>query len=210
MATRGGGDVESQQPKIADAAKAGPAAAAKPDIASSDKRSAHVGGKFNYFLLSFDLFIAWAGWTIIVGALSALQRYTNRSSSSNRNSVVNPPQGPNNAQSTAFGWAVNANYPYLQPGRVFRLDWFITFYIFIVLCLVTFAVCSNVMRQSRAMLVGYLAVAAVLAIIDADRFYNVSHFVAGSNFSAARGTFAGFCITAVGIFGLMYLLGLEY
>ena len=41
--------------------------------------SSQVGGPANYSYFSFWLFIAFAGWAISLGSLSALQHYENRS-----------------------------------------------------------------------------------------------------------------------------------
>ncbi len=54
------------------------------------------------------------------------------------------------------GWAIKSNFPNLNSGRVFRLDWWIVFYQFIVSMLVVLATLSRVLAQvlppSNAML----------------------------------------------------------
>eukprot|EP00891_Asterochloris_glomerata_P001746 jgi/Astpho2/1746/fgenesh1_pg.00032_%23_73_t len=153
------------------------------------KKSEQVGGAFNYAITVIWLVLAWCGWAIIVAGLSSLQNYTNRSHSSNQPNSRTP---PNNADPQDSGWALIANYPYLPRSQVFRLDWFITFADFCFLCLLSFAMCRRALRVMRPTIVGYLIAGAVLSTFSADRFYNISHFVHGSNYSAARATFAGF------------------
>lgn len=51
----------------------------------------------NYAVTSIWLFLAFAGWAIALGGLSALQRYVNGSGSNG-------------------GWAIPANYPLLRAG----------------------------------------------------------------------------------------------
>ena len=45
------------------------------------------------------------------------------------------------------GWAVKSNYPALDSGRVFRLDWFDLFLNFITLMLIVVALFSKVIHQ---------------------------------------------------------------
>lgn len=51
----------------------------------------------NYAVTSLWLFLAYAGWAIALGGLSALQHYVNDSGSNG-------------------GWAIPANYPLLRAG----------------------------------------------------------------------------------------------
>ena len=45
------------------------------------------------------------------------------------------------------GWAIKSNYPALDSGRVFRLDWFDLFLNFITLMLIVVALFSKVIHQ---------------------------------------------------------------
>ena len=45
------------------------------------------------------------------------------------------------------GWSVKSNYPALDSGRVFRLDWFDLFLNFITLMLIVVALFSKVIHQ---------------------------------------------------------------
>ncbi len=57
---------------------------------------------------------------------------------------------------------------------------------------------------------GYLAIATVLDIISADRFYNLSHFhITKAYFSSSRGAFAGFVIAATSDYAMLYMAGLT-
>ena len=47
------------------------------------------------------------------------------------------------------GWAIKSNYPALDSGRVFRLDWFDLFLNFITLMLVVVALFTKVIFQVR-------------------------------------------------------------
>ncbi|KAK9818290.1 hypothetical protein WJX72_010161 [[Myrmecia] bisecta] len=149
-----------------------------------------VGGVTNYALSVLWLFLAWAGWAIALGGLAATQHIENK-------------------QGLSYDWTINANYPKLQSGRVYRFDWFTWSFQLVVLAIVSVALLSIVIRQSRAMLMGYLAVASVLQILSADRFYNVSHFFKGKYYSRTRCTFAGYVIAATADLALIYMLGLE-
>ena len=68
----------------------------------------------------------------------------------------------------------------------------------------------HALLQARISVCGYLAIAAVLDIISADRFYNLSHFhVTKAYYSSSRGAFAGFIIAATSDFALLYMGGLT-
>ena len=57
---------------------------------------------------------------------------------------------------------------------------------------------------------GFLAIAAVLAVISADRFYNLAHFhVSKAYYASSRGVFAGFVIAATSDFALLYMAGVT-
>ncbi len=45
------------------------------------------------------------------------------------------------------GWAVKSNYPALDSGRVFRLDWFDLFLNFMTLMLIVVALFTKVIHQ---------------------------------------------------------------
>ncbi len=45
------------------------------------------------------------------------------------------------------GWAIKSNYPALNSGRVFRLDWFVVFYQLVLSFLVVIATVSRVLPQ---------------------------------------------------------------
>ena len=77
--------------------------------------------------------------------------------------------------------------------------------------IVGLALIGRILRQTRSMLVGYMAVNLVLSIICTDRVYNLSHFAGhGKYFHSARSLFTGFLFVDIGFFGLIYLLGLEF
>lgn len=64
--------------------------------------------------------------------------------------------------------------------------------------------------QARISVCGYLAVAAVLSVISADRFYNLAHFhVSKAYYASSRGTFAGLIIAAVADFAMLYMAGVP-
>ncbi|KAK9918602.1 hypothetical protein WJX75_005254 [Coccomyxa subellipsoidea] len=156
--------------------------------------SGQVGGPVNYAIYSFWIFISFAGWAIALGSMSALQHYENKTGISD---------GPN-------GWAIKANFPNLNSGRVFRLDWWNVFYQFIVSMLVVIATLSKVLPQARVAVCGYLAIATVLDIISADRFYNLSHFhITKAYWSSSRGAMSGFIIAATADYAMLYMAGLT-
>ena len=49
----------------------------------------------------------------------------------------------------AAGWAIKANFPALNSGRVFRFDWFTCFLQFITAMFVTTALLSRLIPQVR-------------------------------------------------------------
>lgn len=69
---------------------------------------------------------------------------------------------------------------------------------------------ANICLQARISVCGYLAVAAVLSVISADRFYNLAHFhVSKAYYASSRGTFAGLIIAAVADFAMLYMAGVT-
>jgi hypothetical protein len=48
------------------------------------------------------------------------------------------------------GWAIKANFPNLNSGRVFRLDWFIVFLEFVTISLISLASISKLIPQVLA------------------------------------------------------------
>ncbi|KAK9818221.1 hypothetical protein WJX72_009016 [[Myrmecia] bisecta] len=149
-----------------------------------------LGGWVNYGLSIFWIFIAWSGFGIALGGLAASQKIEN-------------------SRGLSYDWTIPANYPKLQSGRVYRFDWFTCFFQFVVVVIVSLAFISVVIRQSRPMLIGYLAVASLLTILSADRFYNVSHFFHGKYYTRTRCAFAGYVISATADLALIYMVGLE-
>lgn len=64
--------------------------------------------------------------------------------------------------------------------------------------------------QARISISGYLAIGAVLTILSADRLYNLSHFhVSKAYYSASRGAFAGYLLSATSDFAMLYMAGLS-
>ncbi|KAK9817941.1 hypothetical protein WJX72_004600 [[Myrmecia] bisecta] len=114
-----------------------------------------------------------------------------------------------NSRGLSYDWTLNANYPRLQSGRVYRFDWFTVMFQLVIIVIVTLALLSIAARHSRPMLIGYLAVASLLMILSADRLYNVSHFFKGKYYTRTRCAFAGYVIAATGDLALIYMLGLE-
>ncbi|CAL8462068.1 g1599 [Coccomyxa elongata] len=157
--------------------------------------TSQLGGVVNYAIFSFWLFISFAGWIIALSCLSALQRYEN-------NSGLSVDGGS--------GWAIKSNYPALNSGKVFRFDWFVVFYQFVLSFLVVIATVSRVLPQARISICGYLAIGAVLTILSADRLYNLSHFhVSKAYYSSSRGAFAGYLLSATSDFAMLYMAGLS-
>ncbi|KAK9843865.1 hypothetical protein WJX84_003231 [Apatococcus fuscideae] len=107
-----------------------------------------------------------------------------------------------------YNYKVDANYPNISGGKLFRLDWFILFLQFVVLGIVSIGCASSLLRQVRISLIGFLSVATMLIIISTDRLYNMSGKLP-SGHVAARVAFAGYLLMAIGNFGCMYLLGLD-
>ena len=82
---------------------------------------------------------------------------------------------------------------------------------FVVLCVVGLAMIGRIIRQTRSMVVGYMSVLLVLCIISTNNVYNLSHFAGGGKFyHSARAMFTGYILIDIALFGLIYLLGLEF
>lgn len=157
------------------------------------------GGYVNYVLHTLNLALAWFGWFITMCGLSAAQHYVKK----RRQDITNIP-----ALIGDYNYKVEANYPNISGGKLFRLDWFILFFEFIVLAIVSIGTASSLLRQVRISLIGFLSVATMLIIISTDRLYNISGKMP-SGHTAARVAFAGYVLMAIGNFGSMYLLGLD-
>jgi hypothetical protein len=56
------------------------------------------------------------------------------------------------ATGSTGGWAIKSNFPLLNSGRVFRWDWWVCFYQFVVCMLITIALCTRVIPQVRKVL----------------------------------------------------------
>ena len=52
------------------------------------------------------------------------------------------------------GWAIKANFPNLNSGRVFRFDWFTVFLQFLTAMFITTALMSKLISQVRPPMVG--------------------------------------------------------
>lgn len=82
---------------------------------------------------------------------------------------------------------------------------------FVVLGVVGLALIGRVIRQTRSMVVGYMSVTLVLCIISTNNVYNLSHFSGhGKHYHSARAMFTGYILIDIALFGLIYLLGLEF
>jgi len=152
---------------------------------------AATGGYTNYVLFVVDLAISWFGWFITMCGLSAAQHYVKK-----------------RPQDETTQYKINANYPAISGGKLFRFDWFILFLQLVVLGIVSIGAASSLLRQVRISLIGFLAVSTMLTIVSTDRLYNMSGQMP-SGHTAARVAFAGFLLMAMGNFGCMYLLGLD-
>ena len=63
--------------------------------------------------------------------------------------------------------------------------------------------------QTRIVIIGWTAATTVLAIISADRLYNLSHWhLSKSYWASSRGGFSGFVIMATSNFCIMYHVGI--
>ncbi len=81
----------------------------------------------------------------------------------------------------------------------------------VTLSVVGLALIGRITRQTRSMMVGYMAVNLALAIFSTNRIYDLSHFSGnGKYYHSARAVFTGFLFIDIGYFGLIYLLGLEF
>ena len=94
---------------------------------------------------------------------------------------------------------------------IFRACRFTFFLTFVTLCVVGLALLGRIIRQTRSMVVGFMAVNLVLAIISTNNVYNLSHFSGGGKYyHSARAVFTGYIFIDIAFFGLIYLLGLEF
>ncbi len=88
---------------------------------------------------------------------------------------------------------------------------FVFFLTLVTLSIVNLALIGRITRQTRSMMVGYMAVNLALAIYSTNRIYDLSHFSGhGKYYHSARAVFTGFIFLDIGFFGLIYLLGLEF
>jgi len=174
------------------------------------------GGYMNYVFVVLNIILAWLGMLLVLASLAALQHQLN---DENQNIAVESnnwyqleKDGGNAAPYHNFaGFAINSGYPALQPGRLLRFEWFTFLLTFGVLSVVGLALIGRVLRQTRSMVVGYMAVNLVLAIISTNNIYNLSHFAGhGRHYHSARAVFTGYIFVDVALFGLIYLLGLEF
>ncbi|KAL3143629.1 hypothetical protein ABBQ38_002425 [Trebouxia sp. C0009 RCD-2024] len=176
------------------------------------------GGYMNYVFIVLNIILAWLGMLLVLASLAALQHQINKDQNiapeSNNWLVLGKDitQGnPSGTYHTFAGFAINSGYPALQPGRLLRFEWFTFFLTFVVLCVVGLAMIGRVIRQTRSMVVGYMAVNLVLAIISTNNVYNLSHFAGhGRHYHSARAVFTGYLFVDIALFGLIYLLGLEF
>jgi hypothetical protein len=139
------------------------------------------------------LFLAFAGFAIALGGLSAFQHY------------LNDDKGNNDE------WALPSNYPVLTDHKIFRFDWFVVFLQFWLVCTLAGIIFSGQIRQARGAAIGYLGVTTVLVVICCDRFYNVRAFVSREKryWRSTNCTFAGFIVSAISDFMLIYCLGVD-
>lgn len=80
-----------------------------------------------------------------------------------------------------------------------------------VLSVVSLALIGRITRQTRSMTTGYMSVLLALLIISTNRVYDLSHFSGhGKYYHSARALFTGYIFLDVALFGLIYLLGLEF
>lgn len=169
------------------------------------------GGYLNYVFIVLNLLLAWLGWFLVLCSLSALQNQINKHQ--DIQTTVNDFYTPfgANGPDTFHSYAVNAGYPALPPGRLLRFEWFTFFLTLVVLSVVCLALIGRVTRQTRSMTVGYMAVLLALTIFSTNRIYDLSHFSGGGKyFHSARATFTGYLFIDIALFGLIYLLGLEF
>lgn len=177
------------------------------------------GGYMNYVFVVLNLVLAWLGMLLVLASLAALQHQYNDiqdiAPDTNNWLVLQKDLGATEAGGALYhtfaGFAINSGYPALQPGRLLRFEWFTFFLTFVVLCVVSLALIGRVLRQTRSMVVGYMAVNLVLAIISTNNVYNLSHFSGhGRHYHSARAVFTGYIFVDIALFGLIYLLGLEF
>lgn len=87
---------------------------------------------------------------------------------------------------------------------------FLFFLIPIILGVVSLALIGRIVRQTRSMLTGLMTVLLILTIYSTNRVYDLAHFSSGTFHKVSAGTFGVFCGIDISLFGLIYLLGLEF
>lgn len=110
---------------------------------------------------------------------------------------------------SAGNWWDIGNFPHISNGKVLRFEWFIMILQLVTLGVLTLAIISRCVHQSRLTLVSFLAVTTALVIIAADQFNNIRTSRQGRQHAASTDVFAGFVLCAIGNLGLLYLLGIE-
>lgn len=90
------------------------------------------GGYMNYVFIILNIALAWLGWVLLLASIIALQHQFNKGQdiaeeSNNWLKIEHDiPQGGtiNDAPYFTFaGFAINAGYPALQPGKILRFEW---------------------------------------------------------------------------------------
>ena len=110
---------------------------------------------------------------------------------------------------SAGDWWDQGNFPHLSNGKVVRFEWFIMILQLVTLGVLTLAIISRCVHQSRLTLISFLAVTTALVIIAADQFNNIRGSRQGRQYKSSTDVFAGFVLCAIGNLGLLYLLGIE-
>lgn len=87
---------------------------------------------------------------------------------------------------------------------------FIFFLTPIIIGTVSLALIGRITRQTRSMTTGWMTVLLILAIYCTNRIYDLSHFSTPFYHKAVRATLGSFIMLDIGLFGLIYLLGLEF
>ena len=155
------------------------------------------GGKGKMGLALPAWLLAFAGFAILLGGISAMQQACG-------GAAVNGPIPPGLG---AVG--------YLAPvpcDRFFSFDWFILFWHFFVWLLVAIFLFSRKVHVARSMLTSLLAIAATLLMFQANTWYRINGTGSGlnGNFTArARTTFGGAIIAAIADLFLLLVLGLH-
>lgn len=82
------------------------------------------GGYMNYVFIVLNIALAWLGWILLLASIIALQHQFNKTQD------IEPDtnnwyqlQKDGGAYHTFAGFAINAGYPALQPGRILRFEW---------------------------------------------------------------------------------------